>query len=95
MATQVVGTNVRWVKGIGQHRHVTELRTANGRVLSRSQVISLIRSGVEEFYALVDGRSAEIVVADRCPLCPANGYIKTTADDKLADHLLSLPTFVP
>jgi hypothetical protein len=57
-------------------------------------VVARIQAGTEDFYTEVDGKRADVIVVD-CPLCPANDYVKTTADDTIANNLLDLPPFTP
>jgi len=49
--------------------------------------IRRIRNGTDSFFTLVNGRRADVIVAER------NGtpYLKTTLDDTRTDNLLSLP----
>jgi hypothetical protein len=59
---------------------------ANHWKLSEAAAIERIKSRRESFYTLVNGREAEVVVANH------NGreYLKTTADGYSPDNLLSL-----
>ena len=93
MATQIVALNFTSTNAGGTaHRHVSEVKTASGRVLSRLDVIRRIESGEEEFCTIADGEEARVIVVE-CPVCPADDYIKTTADETIAANLLSLPLF--
>jgi Protein of unknown function (DUF3892) len=97
MATQIVATNVELVTTPntgGEHRHIKEVKTAAGRVLTRSEVVARINAGTEEFYTNVDGKQADVIVVG-CPLCTSKQYIKTTADGTIANNLLNLPSFTP
>lgn len=97
MATQIVATNVEWVttpSSGGEHRHIKEVKTAAGRVLTRSEVVARINAETEEFYTDVDGKQADLIVVD-CPLCTSKQYIKTTADSTITNNLLDLPSFTP
>jgi hypothetical protein len=97
MATQIVGTNISAVPTTGsdgKHRHITEVQTSDGRVLTRSEVVARIQAGIEGFYTEGAGKAADVIVVD-CPLCPADDYIKTTADGVIADNLLDQPSFTP
>jgi hypothetical protein len=95
MATEIVAVDTELVSRPGsanKHDHISKVLTADGRVLSRATVISRIGSGDEEFYTAADGEKPRVVVVD-CPSCGAeDDYIRTTADDDIADNLLRLPT---
>ena len=54
--------------------------------LSEDSVIRRIRNGTDTFFTLVNGRGAEVIVAER------NGapYLKTTIDNTRMDNVLSL-----
>jgi hypothetical protein len=94
MATQIVATNVVSTSTSGSinHRHISEVKTADGRVLSRSEVVVRIQLGIEEFCTKAGGEEAGVIVVS-CPFCTSQDYIKTTADSTVADNLLSLPSF--
>jgi|NGEPerStandDraft_6_1074524.scaffolds.fasta_scaffold24904_2 hypothetical protein len=93
MATQIVAINFTATNAGGTaHRHISEVKTGSGRVLTQSEVISRIESGEEDFCTIADGEEARVIVVE-CPVCPADDYIKTTADEMIADNLLSLPLF--
>jgi hypothetical protein len=94
MATQIIAVNTVWTEAGGRHRHISEVKTASGRVLSRAEVISRIQSGQEDFCTIAGGYEAKVVVVT-CPYCGADDYIKTTADATKADNLLDLPPFTP
>jgi hypothetical protein len=88
MATQVVA--VHTVKPYGySHEHISHVRTADGRTLTRETVIQRIYNGWEAFYTLVSGYRADVVVRG-CPYCGAGDYITTLPD---SNNLLSLPRF--
>jgi Protein of unknown function (DUF3892) len=55
--------------------------------MAEDTAIGRIRSRKDSFYTLVNGRRADVVVAER------NGqpYLKTTLDDTRIDNLLTLP----
>jgi hypothetical protein len=93
MATEIVAVDTEWVPTPGtntEHFHVVRVQTADGRVLSRATVISRIEGGIEEFYTAGGGEEAKVVVVP-CPRCFADGYIRTTADETIADNLDVLP----
>ncbi len=93
MAAQIVAVNkVTSTAGAYSHRHISEVKTAGGEVLKRSEVVKRIQNGEQSFYTLVAGSQASVIVV-KCPTCSANDYIKTTADGTTADNLLSLPSF--
>jgi hypothetical protein len=93
MAAQITNVNtVTSSAGLFPHRHISEIKTAGGEVLTRSEVARRIESGTQSFYTYVAGRQASVVVVE-CPRCTSNDYIRTTADSTTADNLLSLPSF--
>jgi len=53
----------------------------------RSDVIKSIENGTNTFYTLVDGNRGDIGVVDG----PHGKYVRTYADGKWNDNLLSLP----
>ena len=80
MVTQIVALNVTATNAGGTaHRHISEVKTASGRVLTRSELIRRIASGEEDFFTIADGEEARVVVV-QCPVCLADDYIKTMAD---------------
>jgi hypothetical protein len=76
----------------GQHPHITEVKTSDGREWTRQEVLDDIRSGNDTFYTEVNGAHAGVIDVE-CPLCNFGDYIKTKADKTTADNLLSLPRF--
>ncbi len=58
-------------------------------VLTRDEVVKMIRSGTEHFYVIGDDDSQAKceVVEDKPP------YVKSTPDKSKRDNLLSLPNF--
>jgi hypothetical protein len=98
VATQIVAVNTTYElttkNGDGLHKHISEVKTAGGRVLTRAEVVSKIRTGSESFCTEVDGKEPLVVVVT-CPNCSNGSYIRTTDDDTTADNLLSLPSFKP
>jgi hypothetical protein len=98
MATQIVAVNTSQeltTKGTGAfHKHITEVKTAAGRILTRADVVSRIKNGEETFCTKV-GAKEPLVVVVTCPHCANGSYIRTTDDDTTADNLLSLPSFTP
>jgi|GEM_PF-3373255 hypothetical protein len=96
MAIQIVAVNTSHeltTKGAGaMHKHITEVKTAGGRVLTRAEVVSKIKGGTESFCTKVDGKEPLVVVVT-CPHCANGSYIRTTEDSTTADNLLSLPSF--
>lgn len=65
---------------------ITHLGNEHGK-WTRQQVIGWIESGVDTFYTLVQGNRGNIGVVDG----PNGKYLRTYADDKWNDNLLSLP----
>lgn len=55
--------------------------------ISEDSAIRRIRNGTDSFFTMVNGRRANVIVAER------NGrpYLKTTLDDTRVDNLLILP----
>jgi Protein of unknown function (DUF3892) len=98
MATQIVAVNTSYeltTKGDGaMHKHITEVKTASGRVLTRAEVVSKIKSGTESFCTKAAGKQPLVIVVT-CPHCTSGSYIRTTDDSTTADNLLSLPPFTP
>jgi hypothetical protein len=94
VATQIIAVNTVWTEVGGTHRHISEVKTASGRVLTRAEVVNRILTGVEEFCTMGGGEEAKVIVVG-CPFCASGDYIKTTADTTKADNLLSLPSFTP
>jgi hypothetical protein len=99
MATQIVAVNTSYeltTKGTGggMHKHITEVKTAASRVLTRAEVVSKIKSATESFCTKVDGKEPLVIVVT-CPHCSNGSYIRTTDDSTTADNLLSLPSFTP
>ncbi len=93
MAAQIVAVNkVASTAGPYSHWHISEVKTASGEVLKRSEVVERIQKGTQSFYTYVNGSQASVIVV-KCPTCSTNDYIKTTADSTTADNLLSLPPF--
>lgn len=76
----------------GQHPHITEVKTSDGREWTRDAVLADIRSGADSFYTEAGGERASVIDI-KCPYCNFGDYIKTTADETTADNLLSLPPF--
>ena len=60
--------------------------SANDWKLSEASAIKRINGGADSFYTLVNGREAEVVVANH----QGQSYLKTTADGYSPDNLLSL-----
>lgn len=54
--------------------------------LSENNAISRLKAGTDSFYTLVNGRGAEVIVANHL----GREYLKTTADGYSPDNLLSL-----
>lgn len=54
---------------------------------TRQQVIDSIKAGTNTFFTLVDGNRGDIGVVDG----PTGPYLRTYADGKWNDNLLSLP----
>lgn len=54
---------------------------------TRQQVIDSIKAGTNTFYTLVDGNRGDIGVVEG----PHGPYLRTYADGKWNDNLLSLP----
>jgi Protein of unknown function (DUF3892) len=98
MATQIVAVNTSQeltTKGTGaMHKHITEVKTAGGRVLTRAEVVSKVQDGSESFCTKV-GDKEPLVIVVACPHCSNGSYIRTTEDSTTADNLLSLPPFTP
>jgi hypothetical protein len=93
MAAQITNVNtVSSSAGIFPHRHISEVKTAGGEVLTRSEVARRIENDTQSFYTYVAGKQASVVVV-KCPRCSSSDYIRTTADTTTADNLLSLPPF--
>lgn len=93
MAAQIVAVNtITSTAGAYSHRHISEVKTAGGEVLTRGEVVKKIENEEQDFYTLVAGSKASVIVV-KCPVCTASDYIKTTADSTTADNLLSLPSF--
>ena len=60
-ATQIVAVNTSYeltTKGAGggMHKHITEVKTADDRVLTRAEAVSKIKSGAESFCTKADGK---------------------------------------
>lgn len=91
-ATQIVAVRTAPSAAGGMHSHISAVKTADGRVLSRAVVIQRINAGWEQFCTIAGNREATVVVV-RCPHCWTSDYIKTTADSTTADNLLRLPRF--
>jgi hypothetical protein len=93
MAAQIIAVRkVYSTAGVFPHSHISEVKTAGGDVLTRSEVARRIQSGQQQFYTLVGGSQASVVVV-KCPHCSTYDYIRTTADLTTADNLLNLPSF--
>jgi len=95
MATQIVAVNkvsVQDSSGTGTHKHISKVKTAGGRILTRAEVVRRIENGDEEFVTIVGNLEPKVIVVD-CPDCAAKDYVKTTADKSKADNLLNLPSF--
>jgi hypothetical protein len=93
MAAQITNVNiVSSTAGLFPHRHISEVKTAGGEVLTRSEVARRIENDEQSFYTYVLGSQASVVVV-KCPHCTSSDYIRTTADSTTADNLLSLPSF--
>jgi hypothetical protein len=93
MAAQITNVNTFYsTAGLFSHRHISEVKTAGGEVLTRSEVVRRIENGSQSFYTYANGSQASVIVV-KCPNCSASDYIKTTADATTADNLLSLPPF--
>jgi hypothetical protein len=60
--------------------------TANNWKLSEDNAIGRINRGEDSFYTLVNGRQAEVIVANH----NGRAYLKTNADDYSPDNLLNL-----
>jgi Protein of unknown function (DUF3892) len=95
VAAQITNVNTVYSSsGPFQHRHISEVKTAGGEVLTRSEVARRIQNGTQSFYTYVRGSQASVIVV-HCPHsgCTSTDYIRTTADSTTADNLLSLPPF--
>jgi hypothetical protein len=93
MAAQITNVNkVMSNAGVIPHKHISEVKTAAGEVLTRSEVARRIENGTGSFYTYVAGSQASVVVV-KCPRCTSSDYIRTTADSTTADNLLNLPSF--
>ncbi|MET4038334.1 DUF3892 domain-containing protein [Bradyrhizobium sp. RT6a] len=67
------------------HEGITHLGGSNWK-WPRSEVIRSIESGSNTFFAMVDGRRADIGVVDG----PNGKYVRTHADGDYNDNLLAL-----
>jgi Protein of unknown function (DUF3892) len=93
VAAQIVAVNkVTSTAGSYSHQHISEVKTAGGKIFKRSEVVKLIDNEEQSFYTLVGSSQASVIVV-KCPTCTATDYIRTTADSTTADNLLSLPPF--
>jgi hypothetical protein len=54
---------------------------------TREQVIDIIRGGTHTFYTYVQGNRGNVGIVDG----PRGPYLRTYADDRWNDNLLSLP----
>lgn len=92
MARDYEITKVRTDQGPGaSHEHISNVWV--GFELSRSTVVTDIRTqGGDRYHTNVGGRRANVVVVG-CPVCAASDYIRTDADSSTANNLLSLPKF--
>ncbi len=68
------------------HEAITHLGNSKGK-WTRQDVISWIETGTNSFYTKVDGNRGDIEVISG----PSGKYLRTRADGKLNDNLLSLP----
>lgn len=95
MATQIVAVNSTATNAGGTpHRHISEAKTTSGRVLARSELVSRLESGEEDFCTVAGGENARVIVGlivVKCPVCSEDDYIRTTADATSAESLLILP----
>lgn len=92
MAQIVAVRTVYSSAGLFPHHHISEVKTAGGDVLTRSEVARRIQGGQQSFFTLVGSSQASVIVV-KCPHCSTYDYIRTTADSTTADNLLSLPRF--
>ena len=69
------------------HERIEYIGNQGSWKLSEDDAIRRIKQSSDSFYTLVNGREADLIVANR------NGreYIKTSADGYNPDNLLSLP----
>ncbi len=85
-AFQVTCINKRGAH-LNPHERIEYIGNQSGNwKLSEADAIRRISTGTDSFYTLVNGRRADVVVAQH------NGrpYLKTTADGYSPDNLLSL-----
>jgi hypothetical protein len=93
MATFTI-TRVRTERPIGAaHEHITyvELNGNSNLIISRSTVISDIRSPFGDRYITNAGGVRANVIVVGCPICTFSDYITTEPDWTTQNNLLSLP----
>ena len=73
------------------HQHIAAVELSDGTRLTRSQVITYIRQGVE-FFTYVGYQRARVYV-HHCPTCWSRDYITTTPDGTTSNNLDNLPQF--
>jgi hypothetical protein len=90
VATQIVAT--RKERSVGaDHVHVAAVKTLDGRVFARSELVSRTLNGWESFYTEY-GRGRARVFARFCEGCTVY-YATTKPDPTIHNILLNLPDF--
>jgi Protein of unknown function (DUF3892) len=86
-------TGVRTDETAGDsHEHITAVRIGtNEAVISRSTVVTDLRSpNGDRYYTFGGGERAAVVVRE-CPRCSYSDYITTLPDSTKKNNLLKLP----
>lgn len=72
------------------HEHIEAVKLTSATVLTRSQVIAMIRGG-DSF--ITNAHPPGRVYVHPCPHCRHHDYITTHPDDTVTNNLLHLPRF--
>lgn len=73
------------------HEHIEAVKTSQGTVLTRAQVIAKINANTDQFVTA--GNPPGRVYVHRCPHCGTGDYITTHPDSTPTNNLLHLPPF--
>jgi hypothetical protein len=79
------------VRAPRHHEHIEAVKSNQGTVLTRAEVIAKIRARTDVFVTA--GNPPGQVYVHNCPVCGTGDYITTHPDSTPTNNLLHLPTF--
>lgn len=84
-------TNVN-KSNVGNHKHITEVKTRGGEVWKRQGVYDSIKGGTA-WWSYGGGTEAKVEAVDKCPNCDERKFIRSHRDASSKDNLDNLPPF--